>query len=471
MDINKTLKDHFGYDQFRGRQDEIIKHVMSGQNALVIMPTGMGKSLCYQIPALLSEDLTLVISPLIALMQDQVESLVTRNIEATFINSSLSGRERKNRYKQVHDGQFKLLYVTPERFRKSEFLAALKKRTVSLLAIDEAHCISEWGHDFRPDYSRLQEFRALVNDPVTLALTATATPEVQDDIRKQLGLDFQSMKLFDEGIDRPNLSLEVVESWSEEGKIKDIERIIEAHKGPGIVYFTLIKTLDRFSELLHRNKRDHVCYHGQLAGWERREIQDEFMNGDCQLVLATNAFGMGIDKENIRFVIHAELPSSMESYYQEIGRAGRDGKASVCTFLYDQEDLMTQMQFLEWANPSPDYYRQLLQILECEQEKLQAFGYDWLQKQVHPRGRHDHRLETALGMLDRFNVIEGETNRYNFKVNTLGPLPNKLTDEARHEKKLKHAQQKLYTLVQYVKNTGDRKAFINQYFGIQKVEE
>ncbi|MFQ5627519.1 MAG: RecQ family ATP-dependent DNA helicase, partial [bacterium] len=250
MVSEKNLKTYFGYETFRGQQKAAIDHVLNKKHALVIMPTGMGKSLCYQIPALQLNGLTLVISPLIALMKDQVDVLQKRKIDAAFINSSLTRKERETRYKAVAEGKYKLLYVTPERFRKKEFLEPLKNRRVDLLAVDEAHCISEWGHDFRPDYTRLHEFRKLIDCPTTIALTATATPEVQKDIIRQLGLEKDEVKLFHEGIDRPNLHLEVEDVWGEQEKLGHIIRMQHFMPGNGVVYFALIKTLKTFSEHL-----------------------------------------------------------------------------------------------------------------------------------------------------------------------------------------------------------------------------
>ncbi|HEY4259641.1 MAG TPA: RecQ family ATP-dependent DNA helicase, partial [Schlesneria sp.] len=306
MEPQAALRQHFGYDTFRGRQEAIVRRTMAGGHSLVIMPTGGGKSLCYQIPALLYESnafsgdsripLTLILSPLIALMKDQVDSLRSRQVDAAFINSSLSREDREQRYKKLAAGRYRLLYVTPERFRKPEFLEAIAQRDVRLLAVDEAHCISEWGHDFRPDYTRLREFRSLIGDPTTLALTATATVEVQADIIRQLGLPADTVT-FHEGIDRPNLHLAVQEVWGDQEKLEQIVAIRDRYAsstGSGIVYFTLIRTLERFSDLLRLERIPHVCYHGDLDRQQRRRIQNEFMDGHCPLVLATNAFGMGI---------------------------------------------------------------------------------------------------------------------------------------------------------------------------------
>ncbi len=476
--LQQILQQTFGYPAFRGQQETVIRHVLAGNHALVIMPTGMGKSLCFQVPALVHGEqasdpapLTLVISPLIALMKDQVETLVAKGIDAAFINSSLKRQDRESRYRAVAEGRYSLLYVTPERFRKPEFLEVLAKRKIVLLAVDEAHCVSEWGHDFRPDYTRLDEFRQLLGNPTTIALTATATPDVQADIIRQLGLTTGEMTLFHEGIDRPNLRLTVEQVWGDDEKLT---RMVHAAKhqlagGSGIVYFTLIKILTAFSDQLTAAGIEHVCYHGGLERNDRRRIQEEFMRGESPLVLATNAFGMGIDKPDIRFVIHADVPGSMESYYQEIGRAGRDGLPSECVLLYDEHDLTTQMQFIAGSNPNAEFYQRVYDLLQRNPEQVGAFGIEWVEQKLYGRKATDSRLETVLSMLDRYGVLDrGPHNR---QLTLLGgPILEEvapaLVDQQRLDEKLQRDQRKLYALVQYVQHEGDRKAFIHDYFGL-----
>lgn len=461
----QILAQTFGHETFRGSQGDVISHVMQGGSALLIMPTGFGKSLCYQIPALGMDGLCVVVSPLIALMKDQTDRLRQLGVDAAAINSSLSREEREHRYRDLRDGRLDLVHVTPERFRKARFRESIAGRKVCLLAIDEAHCVSEWGHDFRPDYTRLAEFRQLLGNPPVLALTATATPEVQLDIARQLGFSREALRLFHDGVERPNLSLHVSRMHGEDEKLAQLLELIASRRGSAIVYFALIKTLERFSRMLEQRKIEHAAYHGKLRAHERRWIQEQFMAGNDSIVLATNAFGLGVDKADIGLVVHAEVPGSLEAYAQEIGRAGRDGLPARCVLLYDQQDLLIQMDFVEWANPEADFLHRLHELLRDRAREFQGpEGMEALRGELVFKSRFDFRLETALRLFDRHGVCAGSLEERTLQV-VRDELPERLDSETVIAAKKQRDLKRLHDLVRYADEPLCRRTFLHGHFG------
>jgi len=342
-----TLTKYFGYTSFRPMQEEIIDNVLQGNDTFVLMPTGGGKSLCYQIPALLLDGLTIVVSPLIALMKDQVDSLVESGVPATFLNSSISSGESSKRLKAIFRGDIKLLYLAPERLLMEGFLEIARNLPVRLIAVDEAHCISEWGHDFRPEYRQLREVRNIFPDVPVIALTATATERVQRDIIAQLNL--QSGRTFQASFVRKNLYYEV---RTKQETFDQLRKYLRGRRGDsGIIYCGSRKIADSLAERLSREGFDALAYHAGLTPKERTLRQEQFIRDDASIIVATIAFGMGIDKPNIRFVIHYDMPRNLEGYYQETGRAGRDGLESECILFYSYGDKMKIDYFIDEKSP------------------------------------------------------------------------------------------------------------------------
>lgn len=350
-DALKALQKHFGYPAFRPGQDSIVRAVLERNNVLAVMPTGGGKSICYQIPAVLFDGLTIVISPLISLMQDQVAALDRARIRATFINSMLDYGEVMDRLDRARNGWYKLMYVAPERFESRTFVERMKGIRIAMFAVDEAHCISEWGHDFRPSYTRLSEAITALGSPQIVALTATATPDVRHDIQQQLGL--RDPKVIVRGFNRENLTFRVLRGVNKRDEITRITGSGDC----GIVYAGTRNTVEEVAIMLRTHGVPAEAYHAGLQSSERKEVQQRFMDGRTRVIVATTAFGMGIDKSDVRFVVHHDMPSTLEQYYQEAGRAGRDGGESVCTMLFHPKDRGLPEYFIR--NTYPD--RMLIQ--------------------------------------------------------------------------------------------------------------
>ncbi len=457
---------------------------MDGGDALVVMPTGSGKSLCFQLPALAMREesggdgIGLVFSPLIALMEDQVAALKSKGVRAQFVNSTVGKKERKKRYERLASGEYELFYATPERMEKPDFREALEQVPggVNLLAVDECHCVTKWGHDLRPAYQKIGQFREELGEPITIALTATATRPVREDIRRVLGMTDEEMPLFAAPVDRPNLTLRSREVWDDKEKIERVKAISAELGGTGIVYFTLIKDLEVMAGMLKRAmpRRDIEIYHGRLPPRERKRVYERFIDArpkDNLLLCATNAFGMGVDKADLRFIVHAQIPGSIEAYHQEVGRAGRDGVSSVCELLYAQEDLAIQQEFIRWQNPSPDLMMQAMSAIEARFTE-DDFDSDDLRVMVigkgHAHGMGGGIMEYVLIRLAEYGAIEpvsvlGEDGGRRYRY--LRTLDDDEVDAARIEEKSKRDLMRLLDVVKMTKSPSIP-AYVSEYFGL-----
>ena len=403
-----VLLQRFGHREFRPGQAAIIEAVLAGLDVLAVMPTGSGKSLCYQLPAVFREGCALVISPLIALMKDQVDSLQAQGVAATYINSSLPPHEQQERLRACRDGAYDLLYVAPERFRSPRFVDAISRTRVSLFAIDEAHCISEWGHDFRPDYLRLREAVTLPSRPPVLALTATATVDVQQDIVEQLGRP--DMQPFVYGFDRPNLVYRVLSLNGRAAKLKALQQLLAAQPGGStIIYTSTRRAAEEIAGVLQQRGAEVLLYHAGLSDAARKQAQDAFMERPNALIVATNAFGMGIDKPDVRYVLHYNVPRSLEAYYQEAGRAGRDGAEAHCVLMFSYGDVRIQEFLVEHNNPTRDVLERVYGLVAAAGPPGAEIQMSSLQQRLGP-GESVMQLAAATRLLERAGYLEQMTN-------------------------------------------------------------
>ena len=455
----RVLKKRFGHTDFQLGQWSPMQAALAGRDALVVMPTGSGKSLIYQLPALMLKGLTVVVSPLIALMKDQQDKLSAHGVDALAMHSHLTTAESKETARQVEAGEGEILYLTPERFKDREFFERLMSRKVALFVVDEAHCVSQWGHDFRPDYLTLGSVVERLGRPTVLALTATATGEVRQDIIRQLGMRDPLVTVT--GFARPNLRFEVRRTVNDEAKLREIERTLSETDGVGVVYCATVRETIRVYE--HFRERFPIgLYHGKMAPAERKESQDRFMADEFRAMIATNAFGLGIDKPDLRFVLHFHFPGSVESYYQEAGRSGRDGLPALCAVLYRVEDSRVQSYFLGGKYPDVAEAARVAMVLQNVPIGERILIDDLAQQSGVPRRKV--RIVTVL--LKRHGLVReyrgGACERTSDQRITDVDLSADLTD---YEQRRVQDRAKLRAMVAYCQSAQCRSRFILQYFG------
>src|SRR5919199_3880361 len=455
-----VLVERFGHDDFKKGQWESIRALLAGRDALVVMPTGSGKSIIYQLPALLLPGLTVVVSPLIALMKDQQDKLAAQGVDALAMHSHLSTSEAREMHRQVEAGSGEILYLTPERFKDRDFFESLLQRTVSLFVIDEAHCVSQWGHDFRPDYLVLGSIAQRLGGPPILALTATATEEVRGDIIRQLGM--RSPHVTITGFARPNLRFEVRRTVNVQVKDDELGEILEHTTGSGIVYAATVRESERLYAQFG-GRFPLGLYHGKLPGADRKGAQDAFMADQLKAMIATNAFGLGIDKRDIRFVVHYHFPGSIEAYYQEAGRAGRDGPPAICTLMYRVEDRRIQSYFLGGKYPEVQEAARVAIVLEQYPLYTPVPVAELAKKSDVPL----RKTRISLILLKRHGLVrEHRGGSWERLADDLTSV-DLSADLHSYEERRERDRRKLNAMIEYCQTLRCRSRYILEYFGEQ----
>ncbi|HEX8456712.1 MAG TPA: ATP-dependent DNA helicase RecQ [Pyrinomonadaceae bacterium] len=458
--MSRTMREFFGIRRLREGQEEVIRSVIAGRDTLAIMPTGAGKSLCYQLPALHLPGTTVIVSPLISLMKDQVDKLEEAGINAAQVNSALTGREQRENVELIEKRESDFIFTTPERLTTPDFLASLEGHRINFVVIDESHCISEWGHDFRPSYLALGAAIKALGSPPVLALTATATPAVVADIQKQLALS--DMHVVNTGIYRPKLQYEVFRATNDGEKRQRLAELFREIEGVGIVYCATVKTVEELMDFFAGADIHVRPYHGKLAARERKENQELFMSGELKAVFATNAFGMGIDKPDIRFVVHYQMPGSIEAYYQESGRAGRDGEAARCILFYQLDDRRTQLFFMGGRRPRGEHVSAVYEALKRLQADESAARLAELQEWATDVPKT--KVRVILALLKEMEVVhEARYARFQLLRSDLGRA--ELEELLRQfDRRAERDREKLERLMLYGQSADCRWKLLHEYF-------